>query len=113
MRQGVAKILGEAGAIRKSLTDTELVDSVVLLLAAVLESFCWAQSGSAIRALIATIRLHLRIVSSVIEPENPMNSLRHPFINLSYNAGWRRRTVGSKPLASPNWGRFPTSLANN
>jgi hypothetical protein len=71
---GIAKRFGEAGAMRKSLAGTALVDSVVLLLLAVLTSFCCAESGRAIRAPIATITLHLRIVSSIIETKNPVSS---------------------------------------
>src|SRR5579864_7561686 len=78
---GIAKRLGEAGAILKSPAGTALVDSAVLPPVALSAFFCCAQRGRAIRAPIATIAHHLRIVSSRIEIKNPMSSLRYPFID--------------------------------
>src|SRR5580692_1803027 len=110
---GIAKRFGEAGAMLKSLAGTAFVDSVGLLLVALLVSFCCAQRGRAIRAPVATIAHHLRIVSSLIEAKNPVSSLRLPSSISAKKAEWRRRTVRSKPLALPKWGRFHTSLAKN
>src|SRR5271165_2808665 len=84
---GIAKRLGDAGAILKSLAGTAFVDSVVLLLFAVLASFCCAQSGRASSAPIATVAHHLRIVSSIDAPKNPLSSKRQPFINSRCCAG--------------------------
>src|SRR6266403_3832372 len=110
---GIAKRLGEAGAILKSPAGTAFADSAVLSPVALPASFCCAQRGSAKRAPIATIAYHLRIVSSILVTRNPVSYWRHPFIEFSLNGRWRRRTIRSKPLASPKWGRFYPNLANN
>src|ERR1700730_3672442 len=80
---GIANRLGAAGAIRKSGAGTAFVDSAVLLPVAVPESFCCAHRGRASRAPIATITHHLRIVSSLIETDNLINSSRPSSINVS------------------------------
>src|SRR5437899_3661225 len=110
---GIAKRFGEAGAMLKSLAGMAFVDSADLPAVAVLVSFCCAQIGRAIRTPIAAIAHHLRIVSSMNGTTNPLNFLRRPLIGLSEHAGWQRKPVRSKPLASPDWGRFHTSLASN
>src|SRR6266849_9307546 len=78
---GIAKRLGDAGAILKSPAGTAFVDSPVLLLIVLPASFCCAQRGRAMRAPIATIAHHLRIVSSLTEAKNPVSPLRHSFID--------------------------------
>src|SRR5689334_23087726 len=64
---GIPNKFAEACAMLKSAAETALVDSEVLLVVVVLASFCCAQIGRAIRAPIAAIAHHLRILSSLIE----------------------------------------------
>src|SRR5258706_16390296 len=75
---GIAKRLGEAGAILKSPAGTAFADSAVLLLVALPTSFCCAQRGRAKRAPIATIAYHLRIISSIIVTRNIASYWRRP-----------------------------------
>ena len=65
---GIANIVGEAGAILKSLTvalAADVLSPFSLDLPAVLASFCCAQSGRANNAPNTTVAHQLRIVSSL------------------------------------------------